>query len=392
MEISALSALSGRPVEIEFTEGRVTRVRESSLPESPREKDGGAQVWVSPGFLDIQVNGFLGSDYSLEGLQNRHIAEICRSLAKSGTTQHIATLVTSPPERMLRNLGVISRAMDDDEDIRAAVAGIHIEGPFIAEEDGPRGAHDRSFVRDPDFGEFREWQAAARGRIKIVTLAPEKPGAIAFIEKLRAEGVIPALGHTAAAPEIIAAAVAAGARLSTHLGNGSHANLPRLKNYIWQQLAEDNLAASIICDGFHLPAAVVKSVYRVKGPARLILVSDAALLGGCAPGLYKWGNLDVEVFADGHIGLPGTSMLAGAARLLDHGIPRFMEFTGAGLAETIALCTENPARLLGLEHGFPQPGSPANLALFRLPPEGGELRMEKVFRRGKLVYHREAAP
>ena len=392
MKLCALSASSGRPVDIEFTEGRITRVGEAASAESLAGKDGG--LWVSAGFLDMQVNGFRGSDYSLEGLESRHVAEICRSLAKSGTTGHVATIVTSPPRRILENLEVISRAMDEDEDIRAAIAGIHIEGPFIAEEDGPRGAHDRAFVRDPDFGEFCEWQAAARGRIKIVTLAPERPGALAFIEKLRAAGVIPALGHTAADPATVTAAVAAGARLSTHLGNGSHASLPRLKNYIWQQLAEDSLSAGLICDGFHLPAAVVKAFYRVKGLGRLILVSDAAFLGGCAPGVYRWGNLDVEVFADGHLGLPGTSLLAGAAHLLDWDIPRFMEFTGASLARTLTLCTENPARLLGLEQGagLLAPGSPADITVFRLPAGAGALCIEKVFRRGKLVYAREDIP
>jgi N-acetylglucosamine-6-phosphate deacetylase len=244
-------------------------------------------------------------------------------------------------------------------------------------------------VRDPDPGEFREWQAAARGNIKIVTLAPERAGAIAFIENLRREGVIPAIGHTAASPEIVRDAVAAGARLSTHLGNGSHANLPRLRNYLWEQLARDELCAGVICDGFHLPPAVVKTIYRVKGPQRTILVSDAALLGGYKSGLYKWGRLDVEVFPDGHLGLPGTTLLAGAAHLLDWDIPRFCEFTGASLGEAIRLCTENPARLLEPEENASPlgAGSPANLTIFS-PPEkpGGPLRIHEVFRRGRRVY------
>jgi N-acetylglucosamine-6-phosphate deacetylase len=279
--------------------------------------------------------------------------------------------------------------MEEDREVREAIAGIHIEGPFISEEDGPRGAHDPCFVRDPDPKEFREWQAAAGGRIKIVTLAPERAGAIAFIETLREEGVIPAIGHTAASPEILDRAVAAGARVSTHLGNGSHANLPRLRNYIWEQLARDGLCAGVICDGFHLPPAVVKSFYRVKGPQRIILVRDAALLGGYKSGLYKWGNLDVGVFPDGHLGLPGTTLLAGAAHLLDWDIPRFTEFTGAALGETIGLCTENPARLLELEEGsgMLRAGSPANLTVFRPPEEEGRpLRIQEVFRRGRRVY------
>lgn len=391
MKIAALSVFSERPVEIEFSEeGRITGFeRPAGGEDSGFNAACSPPIFVSPGFLDMQVNGFLGADYSLEGLLPGDITKICRFLAAAGTTQHLPTIVTSPPDRMLRNLDTIHGAMEKDPDIRAAIAGIHLEGPFISEEDGPRGAHDRAFVRDPDPGEFREWQAAAHEKIKIVTLAPERPGAIAFIELLRGAGVIPAIGHTSASPEVLREAVAAGARLSTHLGNGSHANLPRLKNYLWEQLAQDGLCAGVICDGFHLPPAVVKTIYRAKGPQRVILVSDAAFPGGYPSGLYKWGNLAVEVFPDGHLGLPGTTMLAGAAHLLDWDIPRFGEFTGASLGETIRLCTENPARLLELEEGsgLLRAGAPANLTIFR-PPEkaGGPLRIQEVFRRGKRVY------
>jgi len=255
-----------------------------------------------------------------------------------------------PNERLLRNLSLVAQTMEKRPMVKAGIAGFHIEGPFISSEDGPRGAHDKRYTQLPDISLFREWQRAAGGNIKYITVAPELPGALGFIKAVVNTGVQVSIGHTAATPEQITDAIAAGAVCSTHLGNGSHAMLPRLKNYIWEQMAADSLWAGIICDGFHLPKAVVRVMRRAKGPERLFLVSDAALLGGYKPGFYKWGNLDVEVFDDGHLGMAGTSALAGAGHLLDWCIVRYIEFTGASLMEAITLCTTQPARFLGLDN------------------------------------------
>ncbi len=197
-----------------------------------------------------------------------------------------------------------------------------------------------------------------------------------------------AIGHTAASAEEIERAVDAGARLSTHLGNGSHAMIPRLKNYIWEQLAEDKLTAGIITDGFHLPPSVVKVFARVKGLDRLILVSDIALLGGLKPGIYKWDALDVEVFPDGHLGQPGTTYLAGAGHLLNWDIAHFIRFTGHKLAETIRLCTVNPARFLklGSLYGRLERGAPANLVLFEYEEGDDRLNIIKTVRYGQVVF------
>jgi N-acetylglucosamine-6-phosphate deacetylase len=296
-----------------------------------------------------------------------------------------------PHKRLLRNLSLTAETMEKRAVVKAGIAGFHLEGPFISCEDGPRGAHDRKYTCPPDFSLFQEWQEAARGLIKLITLAPELPGAIDFIRKAVNSGIKVAIGHTAASPEDIQAAVEAGASCSTHLGNGSHSQIPRLKNYIWEQMAADSLWAGIICDGFHLPPSVVKVINRAKQPERLILVSDAALLGGYKPGLYKWGDLDVEVFADGHLGLPGTSALAGAAHLLDWDIAHYMEFTGASLKDTISLCTVQPARFLGLntaEYTGIVPGNSANLVLFDFVPGDRRLRIRQTFLGGHNIFKR----
>ncbi len=343
---------------------------------------------LAPGFLDIQVNGYMDNDYSLEDFATDRVAQIVSHLDRCGTTQHLPTIVTGPEDRILRNLSAIARAVEADKNLERGIPGIHIEGPYISPENGARGAHDASFVRPPDIEEVKRWQEAAGGRIRMITLSPEWEGAPGFIEEITAMGIIAAIGHTAASGEQIRAAVDAGARLSTHLGNGSHTMIPRLHNYIWEQLAEDRLLAGIISDGFHLPDAVLKVFTRAKRPERMILVSDVAHLAAFKPGIYHRGNIDVQVFEDGHLGLPGSEILAGAAHLLDWDIPHFAAVTGLSLGEIIPLVTSNPARLLGLEpnYGTLQPGAPANLVLFEHEPQQRRLKILKTIRAGKVVY------
>lgn len=380
MNYRGISVFTEQPVEIVIHNDKITEIHQLNVSaELP---------YIAPGFLDMQVNGYNGSDYSLEDFSTEHLKRIISHLAVSGTTQHVPTIVTSPQERILKTLRIITEACENSPDIAAAIPAIHLEGPYISSEDGPRGAHDPAYIRNPDFSEFEEWQETARGKIAIITVAPEKEGMIDFIEKVTASGVVVAIGHTAATPEQIRAAVAAGASLSTHLGNGSHGLIPRLNNYIWEQLASDDLIAGIITDGFHLPQSVVNVIVRTKGMDRLILVSDVALLGGSAPGVYKWGNLDVQVFEDGHLGLAGTSFLAGAGHLLDWDIAHFIHFTNADLASTIPLCTTNPANILKLEENFGklEVGAPANLVLFTSQPGDNRLNIVKTIRAGKEIF------
>jgi N-acetylglucosamine-6-phosphate deacetylase len=380
MIYKGINVLTGGAVEIEIAHTRICRVKEIEASDE--------HPYLSPGFLDIQVNGYNGHGYSHEDFSEETIKKIIFALDSSGTTQHFATIVTTPNARMLKNLAVIARAVRTSEDIAAAIAGIHIEGPYLSPEDGPRGAHDPAYLRDPDFSEFQGWQDAAQGLIRLITLAPERKGAIEFIQKVTSAGVRIAIGHSGAEPACIREAIEAGACMTTHLGNGSHNLLPRLKNYIWEQLAADELAASIICDGFHLPAAVVKVFKRAKGLGKLILVSDVAYYGGLRPGIYQFDNIDVQVFEDGHLGLAGTEFLAGAAHLLDRDIAQFMAYTGCSLAETIPLCTINPSNVMGLpqNYGRIEEGSPANLVFFNYRKGNGRLDIVRTIRNGKEIF------
>jgi len=381
MKVRGISVFNRKPIEVEIRGGFIENI--NLLPGSEQNLP-----YISPGFFDLQVNGYKGSDYNLENFSEEHLRNIITNLAVSGTTQHIPTIISSPYESILKNLETISKAINTSSDIKEAIPGIHIEGPFISPEEGPRGCHDPEFIRNPDFEEFRQWQKAAEGRIVMVTIAPEREDSIDFIKKVTRTGVKIAIGHTGATPEIIKEAIEAGAQFSTHLGNGSYPILPKVNNYIWEQLTADELFAGIICDGFHLPASAVKVFARAKGLERLILTSDVALAGGLNPGIYKWGNIEVEVFKDGHLGLAGTGILTGAGHLLNWDIAHFIRFTGNGLAKTIPLCTINPAKVIEMPYNYGklEVGAPANLTLFYYQIGDDSLQIVHTLRRGSVIF------
>ncbi|MEA2630250.1 MAG: N-acetylglucosamine-6-phosphate deacetylase [Chloroflexota bacterium] len=325
--------------------------------------------WIAPAFWDIQTNGRWGISYSDPTLTVDQVAAIVLSQAELGTARLCPTLITAPRADLLHGVRTIAAACESDPDVAARVAGIHLEGPYISEQDGYRGAHPRGAVRDPSWGEFQALQDAAGGRIALITLAPERPGAIAFIEQAALSGVVVALVHTAADGATLRAAAGAGARLSTHLGNGIAATLPRHPNPIWDQAALDYLSASFIADGHHLDRAPLRVLARAKGAGRVILVSDASPLAGLPPGRYG----DWAVDPSGKIVVAGTPYLAGSNRGLDVGLDHLLDATDFTLAEAIATVTRNPARLLDRPEPTLEPGQPANVISFQRPPRGAKL-------------------
>jgi N-acetylglucosamine-6-phosphate deacetylase len=295
-----------------------------------------------PGFFDLQVNGFAGVDFNDPRATPEDLRRALAALRATGVTRLLPTLITGTFDDFATCAQRLVRLGD------AAVAGLHMEGPYIAAAEGPRGAHPLAHVRAAAVDDFRRRQDAAEGRIVLVTLAPEVAGALELIGYLVAQKICVAIGHTAATPAQIRAAVRAGATLSTHLGNGCAQLLPRHPNFIWEQLAADELVASFIVDGHHLPAATVKVMVRAKTPARSILVTDAMAAAGCPPGRYRIGGAEVELSAAGRVAAPGASNLAGSALTLPVAVANAVRFTGLPLAEVLPLATAQPAALLGL--------------------------------------------
>ncbi len=286
------------------------------------------------GFFDLQVNGFAGVDFNDPATTPEAVARALDAQELTGVTRCLPTLITSSLEDFARCARTVLATG------HAAVAGLHMEGPY---------------------------------------LAPEVPGALPLIERLVALGVRVAIGHSAASTARIADAVSAGATLSTHLGNGCATTLARHPNLLWAQLAEDRLRASLIVDGHHLPPETVKVMVRAKTPGRCLLVTDATMCAGCPPGRYHLGALEVELSPEGRVqapphprgpGSPGAATLAGSALTLPQAVANMCRFAGLSLAEALPLAAEQPAAYLG--------EAPRGRLELEWDEERGSLRVERV--------------
>ncbi|MFB3817077.1 MAG: N-acetylglucosamine-6-phosphate deacetylase [Candidatus Methylomirabilales bacterium] len=368
------------PVDVVLRDGRLERVDPASGPA--RGALGGDDCLVAEGFFDIQVNGFAGVDFNTPGLTPEALRRAMLAMRRTGTTRFLVTVVTAALPAMEGAMRAVVHARQADPELAHAIPGIHLEGPFLAPEDGPRGAHPAAWIRDPDWEVFCRLQEAGGGLIRLVTLAPERPGAEALIRQLCQAGITVAIGHTNAGEADLERAAAAGARLSTHLGNGAHAVLPRHRNYIQKQLAMDGLAASLICDGHHLPSYVVRNMLRCKGPGRVILVTDAMAAAAAAPGNYRLGEVLAEVGPDGYVRLPGTPYLAGSALTMERAVENCSRFAGLALEQTAAMASRRPRELLGVPGGIAV-GTPADLVLLR---PGPPLTVVATIANGQLVY------
>jgi N-acetylglucosamine-6-phosphate deacetylase len=295
-----------------------------------------------PSLFDLQVNGFGGVDFNNPATSGEDVLRAIDRMRRTGVSRFLATLITSPFERFAQCVQTLVRSH------HAAIAGIHMEGPYIAADDGPRGAHPREHVTWAGIDDFARRQEAAGGNIRLVTLAPEVPGAMVLIEHLVSRGVRVAIGHTAATPEQIRDAIKAGATLSTHLGNACASQLARHPNLIWEQLAADELSASLIVDGHHLPAATVKAMMRAKTPQRTILITDATAAAGCAPGRYELNGETVVLSETGRVSQVGKPWLAGSALTLDQAVANMVKFADLPLEEVWTMASTIPAQYLGL--------------------------------------------
>ncbi len=350
---------TGESIDVRCENDRIVSIAPSGAGAADHEAG-----WMSPALFDLQINGCLGYSFNSPDLtvaQVRQVVDVCGAHGIGGL---LPTLVSNSFEALRHGFTTLHQARQRDPLIARAVPGYHLEGPYLSAEDGPRGAHPKLHIRPPNWDEFARWQEAADGLIRLVTLAPEYDKAIAFIHRLTNANVVVAIGHTAASGSRIHEAIDAGARLSTHLGNGAHAMLPRHDNYIWEQLAADELWASLIPDGHHLPPALLKCIVRVKTPARSIITCDASSLAGLPPGRYaQWGD-EFEVLAGGKIVVPDTPFMAGSGTFTDTCVARIVSNAGVSLADAIDMASARPRELLGLPIHQLKVGDPARLMLF----------------------------
>ena len=368
-------------VSIKVKEDKIASI--DVLPDS----EAAGLPFIAPAMFDLQINGHGGTWFNKEGLTVEEVCQVLEKHYQYGITRLYPTLITSSYETYVSGFTAIRAACEEFDWVDQMVPGCHLEGPYISPIQGPRGAHPLDQVRAADWDEFSRLQEISGNRIRLITLAPEVDGAIPFIKKAVASGVVVSIGHTAAESEQILEAVDAGARLSTHLGNGAHGTLRRHPNYIWDQLGEPRLMASIITDGHHLPASVVRTIIKTKGVENTIITCDASGLAGSPPGIYEQGSVEMEVLEDGPIVIAGQrQLLAGSGVETDTCMTTAIDMAGITLQEALDMAGLNPARLLGFEQIRLEVGSKADLILFHYEGAGSRMNLQTTLACGTVKF------
>jgi len=312
----------------------------------------------TPGLIDLQVNGYAGVDFNDAALDAAALDHALHAMLCAGVTTCLPTLITAPEIVLAERLAALDRAVANSRLGPSMVPGFHLEGPFLNPAPGFAGCHPPNGMLPPDPALLQRLTAPLTRPILLLTLAPEQSGGMALIAWARARGMLVAIGHSAADQATVTDAALAGATLSTHLGNALPHTMPKFRNPLIAQLAEDRLTASFIADGIHIPTAALKVLLRAKGLARAVLVTDATAAAATQPGLYRFAGMSIEHAADGSVRVPGSDMLAGSALCLDQAVRNLVAWGLATPAEAIQLASANPAMLLAptlAAHGISLP-------------------------------------
>jgi N-acetylglucosamine-6-phosphate deacetylase len=380
LEFSGWSTDDLHYISVNIEDGKIVKIISSTGSEDADK------IYIGPGLIDTQVNGYRSISFSDEGLTVEKVSDVTHALWEEGVTTYFPTLITSDPDVILKNLKILAQAVADPL-LAHSMPGYFLEGPYISPIDGFRGAHDKNWVRNPDWNEFMGFIQAANNRIIQVGLAPEMDGAMDFIRNCAMRGIYVALAHHNATADQIEEAVNNGARVSTHLGNGCANLIHRHLNPLWPQLANDQITPSIIADGHHLNAEELQVFYKVKGPDQLFLVSDATKLAGMPPGEYTWDGKTVVMTEDGMLQYPEQQVLAGASFPVRYGVGNMMHYVNIPLEEAYRMASQIPSQVYQLyDRGLLKTGKSADLILFKI--DHGQMIILKTIVQGKVVFER----
>jgi N-acetylglucosamine-6-phosphate deacetylase len=302
------------------------------------------------GLTDLQVNGYAGVDFNDAALTAAGMDHALAAMRRANVTTCLPTLITADETTLGARLAALDTAVARSRLGPDMVPGFHLEGPFLNPAPGYAGCHPASAMIEPDPTVLQRLSRHLRRPIVLLTLAPERPGAMGLIRWARATGMIVAMGHTCADQAIIAEAVAAGVSLSTHLGNALPQPQPKFLNPMMAQLAEDGLHASFIADGIHIPPDALKVLLRANTPGRSILVTDATAAADAPSGLYGFAGMTIHHTEDGSVRLPGSATLAGSTLRLDQAVRNLIAWKLADARTALAMASTHPNALLA-RHG-----------------------------------------
>jgi N-acetylglucosamine-6-phosphate deacetylase len=356
-EITARHFATGQPIRLVWADGKIVSVssiaHDSAVPN---------HRWLAPPLLDLQVNGYAGIDFQQDNLTGDDLLRATDGLARDGCARWLLTLITDDWTRLLNRLRHLRAQREQSARLRHAIVGWHIEGPFLSSEPGFRGAHDGSVMIDPSSEYLCALREITGNDPVLLTLAPERAGAIAAIRTARELGFVVSLGHTDASAPQLAAAIQAGARAFTHLGNGCPRTLDRHDNILWRVLETQELIVSLIPDAIHVSPSLFRLIHRLLDPARVYYVSDAMSAAGAPPGRYPLGRLQLEVGEDQVVRLPGSPNFAGSALRPIDGVIRASQMLGVPWSEAWIRFSHTPATLMKMPAAL-EAGQPADFCV-----------------------------
>jgi N-acetylglucosamine-6-phosphate deacetylase len=375
-EITAWHYTTRQPVRLRWQGGRIT-----SLDPAPVPPPGG--LWIAPPLVDPQVNGYAGVDFQRDGLTTDDLLRATRGLRAAGCAHFLLTLITDGWPKLLARLKHLRALRDQSPELRDAILGWHIEGPFLSAEPGFRGAHNPEAMCDPSPRHVDELRAASGDDPVLLTVAPERAGALPAIARAVSLGIRVSLGHTNAPLDRIRAAVQAGATAFTHLANGCPKDLDRHDNILWRVFDTPGLTVGLIPDGIHVSPMFFRLAHRVLGHSAIYYTTDAMAAAGSPPGRYTIGRLELEVGTDQVVRLPGQPNFAGSALRPIDGITRAAEMLGCDWQAVWDRLARAPRELMGCPQDL-SGGQPANFCLLKATT-ANQFSALKLFLHGELA-------
>lgn len=361
-EICGRHFATGQPLRVKWSGGVISEV-------SPATDDVGG-VWLAPTLLDLQINGYGGVDFQRDDhLTEAHLLAAARQMRRDGCGRFFFTLITDEWPRLMARVRRAKAICDANSELRAALAGWHIEGPFLSPEVGFKGAHNPAVMRDATEADLRELRTVTGGDPVLLTLAPERGGSLEAIRCAVSLGIVVSLGHTNAPAERIREAVAAGASGFTHLGNGIPQQLDRHDNILWRVFDTPGLMPSLIPDTHHVSPILFRHMHRALPPERIYYTTDAMSAAGAPPGRYTIGAIELEVGADQIVRQPGKPNFAGSALKPVDGITRAAQMLGKSWREVWPHFSQRPAELMGLRNDIAV-GQPADFCIITENADG----------------------